>query len=89
MPQAVFHSNTLMTTTGICRQKYMPIQLLYGFEIVFLTQQVRLQCFIYFPVSVPVQATPRLIASTHAVGPRSADTHHAKLDTLTRRTVIT
>ena len=38
MPQAVFHSNTLMSTTGICHQKYVLIQLLYGFEIVFLTQ---------------------------------------------------
>lgn len=89
MPQAVFHSNTLMTTTGICRQKYMLIQLLCGFKIVFLTQQAILQCFIYFPASVPVQATPRLIASAHAVGPRSPDTHYARLDALTRRTVIT
>lgn len=58
MPQAVFHSNTLMTTTGICRQKYMLIQLLYGFEIVFLTQQVILQCFIFSLSVTPVQATP-------------------------------
>lgn len=49
MPQAVFHSNTLMTTTGIYVTKVHAYPTTpYGFEIVFLTQQVILQCFIYF-----------------------------------------